>query len=510
MGLFLFSQNNKIPFPKFQQIRETWHQLYRRHFLKQALHTAADCKKGFYYYQRGFTDTGVRSQIQWTIGFSLYKTAKVRSRSLLAPNSLIFLPMLRNLLVVTVCGVLSSLGTDCLTIGVDVKAVLSGPSGHWMSSISSYCGLCWWLVPVRWFCRVMPRSVEIADLLPPTPVWRIGNWLSRNMRRQESWYFLLCWELERFLFIWFLRESVLLFGLVAQKHRECLAMERAQDNGSVLLVVAVRAELRLSWPSSKESLRASLCIASAWSDWEELGGARNPSSSLKLTELSVRGDIVGVSSSSCISKPLTWGEGLSGVGSARNDSFSRLRVEWSLRSSPCELYREFPQAESSSMVYVTFSACCALGCLVVFCTSTAWLTLGRCCRGEQISWRHLTWCCREHSCCWTPVNCVCMVLKFAWKEKGNFNGNYVQLLNFNFLIQIQSVTQTIIVLTSASITFRIVFANLESVALVCNLLVSTTCASQCCVKRFTCVVWETLKPLGSFVCTFCIHTSPLD
>jgi len=35
-------------------IKETWHQLYRKHFMQQSLNTATDCKKGFYYYQQGF------------------------------------------------------------------------------------------------------------------------------------------------------------------------------------------------------------------------------------------------------------------------------------------------------------------------------------------------------------------------------------------------------------------------------------------------------------------------
>ncbi|GFO30737.1 dynamin-like 120 kda protein, mitochondrial [Plakobranchus ocellatus] len=38
-------------------IRETWYHIYRRHFYKRAVQQAADCKKGFYYYQRGFQDT---------------------------------------------------------------------------------------------------------------------------------------------------------------------------------------------------------------------------------------------------------------------------------------------------------------------------------------------------------------------------------------------------------------------------------------------------------------------
>ncbi|KAK3583404.1 hypothetical protein CHS0354_040370 [Potamilus streckersoni] len=40
-------------------IRETWYHVYRRHFIKNALTQAQECKKGFYYYQRGFSDTGL-------------------------------------------------------------------------------------------------------------------------------------------------------------------------------------------------------------------------------------------------------------------------------------------------------------------------------------------------------------------------------------------------------------------------------------------------------------------
>merc|ERR1711976_560666 len=38
-----------------QFIRETWDALYSNHFLKMALHKAGECKKGFYYYQQGFS-----------------------------------------------------------------------------------------------------------------------------------------------------------------------------------------------------------------------------------------------------------------------------------------------------------------------------------------------------------------------------------------------------------------------------------------------------------------------
>lgn len=45
-------------FLKFQ-LKETWHPLYRRNFLKKSLSTVSECRKGFYYYQRGFTESGV-------------------------------------------------------------------------------------------------------------------------------------------------------------------------------------------------------------------------------------------------------------------------------------------------------------------------------------------------------------------------------------------------------------------------------------------------------------------
>lgn len=42
------------------QIKDTWHQLYRRHFLQNALSHCNLCKRGFYYYQRHFVDSEVR------------------------------------------------------------------------------------------------------------------------------------------------------------------------------------------------------------------------------------------------------------------------------------------------------------------------------------------------------------------------------------------------------------------------------------------------------------------
>ncbi|KAK0061378.1 dynamin-like 120 kDa protein mitochondrial isoform X1 [Biomphalaria pfeifferi] len=39
-----------------EKIRETWYYVYRKHFYKRAVQQAIDCRKGFYYYQRGFQD----------------------------------------------------------------------------------------------------------------------------------------------------------------------------------------------------------------------------------------------------------------------------------------------------------------------------------------------------------------------------------------------------------------------------------------------------------------------
>lgn len=36
-----------------EYIRETWHPVYRRHFLKQSLARAYDCRKGYYLYHQG-------------------------------------------------------------------------------------------------------------------------------------------------------------------------------------------------------------------------------------------------------------------------------------------------------------------------------------------------------------------------------------------------------------------------------------------------------------------------
>ncbi|KAB5583819.1 hypothetical protein PHYPO_G00100010 [Pangasianodon hypophthalmus] len=38
-------------------IKDTWHQLYRRHFLQKALFHCNLCRRGFHYYQRHFVDS---------------------------------------------------------------------------------------------------------------------------------------------------------------------------------------------------------------------------------------------------------------------------------------------------------------------------------------------------------------------------------------------------------------------------------------------------------------------
>lgn len=40
-------------------IRQTWHHAFRHYFLKKTLANTNDCKKGFYYYQRGFSENGL-------------------------------------------------------------------------------------------------------------------------------------------------------------------------------------------------------------------------------------------------------------------------------------------------------------------------------------------------------------------------------------------------------------------------------------------------------------------
>ena len=37
----------------YELIRETWHPVYRRHFLRKALARAHDCRRGFFMYSKG-------------------------------------------------------------------------------------------------------------------------------------------------------------------------------------------------------------------------------------------------------------------------------------------------------------------------------------------------------------------------------------------------------------------------------------------------------------------------
>jgi optic atrophy protein 1 len=59
-------------------IRETWYQLYRRQFLQRAMTTANSCRKGFYYYQKGFEESGLDCNdvvLFWRIDRMLQVTA---------------------------------------------------------------------------------------------------------------------------------------------------------------------------------------------------------------------------------------------------------------------------------------------------------------------------------------------------------------------------------------------------------------------------------------------------
>ena len=37
----------------YELIRETWHPVYRRHFLRKALRRCHDCRRGFFMYSKG-------------------------------------------------------------------------------------------------------------------------------------------------------------------------------------------------------------------------------------------------------------------------------------------------------------------------------------------------------------------------------------------------------------------------------------------------------------------------
>ncbi|XP_043985554.1 dynamin-like 120 kDa protein, mitochondrial isoform X7 [Gambusia affinis] len=66
-------------------IKDTWHQLYRRHFLQKALTHCSLCKRGFYYYQRHFVDSELECNdvvLFWRIQRMLVITANTLRQQL--------------------------------------------------------------------------------------------------------------------------------------------------------------------------------------------------------------------------------------------------------------------------------------------------------------------------------------------------------------------------------------------------------------------------------------------
>ncbi|CAN9500916.1 unnamed protein product [Ophioblennius macclurei] len=66
-------------------IKDTWHQLYRRHFLQRALSHCSLCKRGFYYYQRHFVDSELECNdvvLFWRIQRMLVITANTLRQQL--------------------------------------------------------------------------------------------------------------------------------------------------------------------------------------------------------------------------------------------------------------------------------------------------------------------------------------------------------------------------------------------------------------------------------------------
>ncbi|XP_029551428.1 dynamin-like 120 kDa protein, mitochondrial isoform X4 [Salmo trutta] len=67
-------------------IKDTWHQLYRRHFLQKALHHCNLCRRGFYYYQRQFVDSELECNdvvLFWRIERMLLITANTLRQQLI-------------------------------------------------------------------------------------------------------------------------------------------------------------------------------------------------------------------------------------------------------------------------------------------------------------------------------------------------------------------------------------------------------------------------------------------
>lgn len=97
------------------QIKDTWHQLYRRHFLQKALSHCNLCKRGFYYYQRHFVDSEVRRSysfflictlcIIWNFYFVKYQFVKTLIVSACFPqlecNDVVLFWRIQRMLVIT-------------------------------------------------------------------------------------------------------------------------------------------------------------------------------------------------------------------------------------------------------------------------------------------------------------------------------------------------------------------------------------------------------------------------
>ncbi|XP_041745687.1 dynamin-like 120 kDa protein, mitochondrial isoform X1 [Coregonus clupeaformis] len=67
-------------------IKDTWHQLYRRHFLQKALQHCNMCRRGFYYYQRHFVDSELECNdvvLFWRIQRMLLITANTLRQQLI-------------------------------------------------------------------------------------------------------------------------------------------------------------------------------------------------------------------------------------------------------------------------------------------------------------------------------------------------------------------------------------------------------------------------------------------
>ena len=48
-------------------IRETWHPVFRRHFLRRALSRCYDCRRGFYMYTQGLETEVMLRFLKWVI-----------------------------------------------------------------------------------------------------------------------------------------------------------------------------------------------------------------------------------------------------------------------------------------------------------------------------------------------------------------------------------------------------------------------------------------------------------